>query len=350
MSWEPNQKNYDLPEERDGCIRLCGTPLQFGEFKLEITVTAQVSILNQDATFTRNIFIAPPSTTNSGFAMTNNVGCGQTTVSFENNNPSNGQDGYSYKWDFGLGGTTSDENPQPQNYTTPGVYPVNYQAIIDTFGFVLTEVKVLETDCSDFLGKPDLKLKITDANGAVVFENEAIQNLDPPVTFPLSLDILSGNYQLEVLDGDSGLNGGDDLCGTINFNQLSNGELSDGDLKVSLNIFHPIDTINVVDSVVVYEIPSTPIVSFDGSFLFCEGDSLELNASALSNTQQWYRDSTPINAATTATLKITEDGGYYIASISEEGCINTSPVAFLSPIPIPDAPVFKTRRQFIKHF
>lgn len=350
LSWEPNQKSYDLPDERDGCIRLCGTPLQFGEFKLEITVTAQVAILNQDATFTRNIFIAPPSTTNSGFAMTNNVGCGETRVSFENNNPSNGQAGYSYKWDFGLGATTSDENPQPQSYTEPGKYPVSYEAIIDTFGYILTEVKVLEADCSDFLGKPDLKLKITDANGIVVFENEAIQNLDPPVTFPLSLDILSGNYQLEVIDGDSGLNGGDDVCGTINFNQLSNGELLDGDLKVSLNIFHPVDTINVVDSVVVYEIPPTPIVSFDGSFLFCEGDSLELSASALSNTQQWYRDSTPINDATEATLKITEDGGYYIGSISEEGCINTSTIAFLGPTPIPDAPVLKQEGNLLSIF
>ncbi len=350
LSWEPNQKSYDLPDERDGCIRVCGTPLQFGLFTLEITVTAQVSILSQDATFTRNIFIAPPSATNSGFTMTNNVGCGETIVNFENNNPSNNGAGYSYRWDFGLGGTTADENPSPQRYTEPGVYPVNYQAIIDTVGYILTEVKVLETDCSDFLGKPDLKIKITDPEGAVVFENEAVQNLDPPITFPLSLDILSGNYQLEVLDGDSGLNGSDDICGTINFNQLSNGELLDGDLKVSINIFHPVDTINVVDSVVVYEIPAAPIISFDGNFLFCEGDSLELSAAPLSNTQQWFRDSTPINTAADATLKITEDGNYYVATISEDGCVNTSNSAFLGPIPIPDAPVLKQEGNLLSIF
>jgi len=282
--------------------------------------------------------------------MTNNVGCGHTTVSFENNNPSEGQAGFSYNWNFGLGSSTSDEHPIAQNYTVPGVYPINYQAIIDTVGYILTEVKVLEADCSDFLGKPDIRLKITDSEGMVVFENEAIQNLDPPITFPLSLDILSGNYQLEVIDGDSGLNGQDDICGTINFNQLSNGALADGDLKVSINIFHPVDTINVVDSVVVYEIPAPPIISFDGNFLFCEGDSLELNASALSNTQQWFRDSTPINAATNASLKITEDGGYYVATVSEEGCINTSSTAFLGPIPIPDAPVLKQEGNLLSIF
>ena len=350
LSWEPNQKEYDLPDERDGCIRVCGTPLEYGLFKLEITVNAQISILSQDATFTRNFFIAPPTTTNSGFTMTNNIGCGKTTVSFENNNPSEGKEGYTYTWNFGLGSTSSDENPIPQNYPQPGVYPVNYQAIIDTVGYILTEVKVLDAECSDFLGKPDLKLRITDQNDNIVFENEAIPNMDPPVTFPLNLDILSGNYKLQVIDGDSGLNGGDDICGTINFNQLSNGTLEDNELKVSINIFHPVDTIEVVDSVVVYEIPFAPIVSFDGAFIFCEGDSLELSASALSNQHQWFKDSTPIAGAVDPTLKITEEGAYYISTISEEGCINTSTQAFLGPIPVPDAPVLKQEGNLLAIF
>lgn len=350
LSWEPNQKEYDLPDERNGCIRVCGMPLEYGLFKLEITVNAQISILSQDATFTRDFFIAPPTTTNSGFTMTNNIGCGSTTVTFENNNPSAGKAGYAYNWNFGLGSTSADENPIPQNYTAPGVYPISYQAIIDTVGYILTEVKVLEAECSDFLGKPDLRLRISDQEDNIVFQNENIENTNPPVTFPLSLDILSGNYKLEVIDEDSGLNGGDDICGTINFNQLSNGTLEDGDLKVSINIFHPVDTINVVDSVVVYEIPFAPIVSFDGTFIFCEGDSLELSASALANQQQWFRDSTPIAGATDPTIKITEDGAYYISTISEEGCINTSTQAFLGPIPVPDAPVLKQEGNLLAIF
>lgn len=350
LSWEPNQKNYDLPDERDGCIRVCGTPLQFGLFKLEITVTAQVSILSQDATFTRNFYIAPPTTSNTGFTMTNNVGCGSTTVEFENNNPSNDADGYSYTWDFGLGGTSADENPQPQTYDAPGTYPVQYQAIIDTVGYILTEVKVLEASCDDFLGKPDIKIRISDAQDNIVFSNESVDNLEPPITFPLSLDIGEGNYKLEVIDDDSGLGGSDDICGTINFNQLSNGSLEDGDLKVSINIFHPVDTIMVTDSVIVYDIPFAPIVSFDGAFIFCEGDTLDLSASALSATHQWYRDSTPVAGATDATLGIVEDGAYYIQTTSEEGCLNTSPVAFLGPIPVPSAPVLQQEGNLLSIF
>ena len=290
LSWEPSQKSYDLPDERDGCIRVCGTPLQYGTFDLEITVTAQVSIIKQDATFTRKIYIAPPTTTNSGFTMTNNIGCGSTTVSFENNNPSLDQSGFTYQWDFGLGNTTNAENPQPQNFTEPGAYPIQYQAIIDTVGFILTEIKVLEADCSDFLGKPDIKIRVTDSDNNIVFENESVDNIEPPLTFPVNFPILEGNYKLEVIDDDSGLGGEDDLCGTINFNQLSNGEFSDGDLKVALSMFHPVDTVQVTDSVIVHEIPNRPIVSFDGAFIFCDGDTLEVSASALSNTQQWYQD------------------------------------------------------------
>ncbi|MEM1120174.1 MAG: T9SS type A sorting domain-containing protein [Bacteroidota bacterium] len=350
LSWEPSQKSYDLPDERDGCVRICGTPLQFGTFELEITVTAQVAIISQDATFRRSFFVAPPTISNDGFTMTNNVGCGSTNVSFENNNPSNGQAGYSYQWDFGLGGTSADENPQPQTYSETGIYPVKYQAIIDTVGYILTEVKINEASCDDFLGKPDLKIRITDPNDNIIFQNESVDNLEPPVTFPLNLKIEEGNYKLEVIDDDSGLGGSDDLCGTINFNQLSNGNLEDGDLKVSINIFHPVDTINSVDSVVVYDIPFAPIVSFDGDFIFCEGDTLELSASALSATQQWYRDSTPISGATDPQFGVTEDGGYYVQTTSENGCINTSPIAFLGPIPLPDAPVLKQEGNLLSIF
>ena len=350
LSWEPNQKNYNLPDERDGCIRVCGTPLEYGMFTLEITVTAQVSILNQDATFTRNIYIAPPTTSNNGFTMTNNIGCGSTAVSFVNNNPSNSSTGYSYTWNFGLSSSTNDENPIVQNYTEPGIYPIHYQAIIDTVGYILTEIKIVEAGCDDFLGKPDLKLRIYDSNDSIIFQNESIDNMEPPVSFPLNLPIFSGNYKFEVIDDDSGLGGGDDNCGTINFNRLTNGNLEDGDLKVSINIFHPVDTIKVVDSVIVNTIPSPPIVSYDGLFIFCQGDSLVLSASGLADNQQWYRDSTPIAAATATTLKIAEGGGYYIASISEAGCINTSPIAFLNPIPLPEAPVIKQEGNLLSIF
>ena len=40
LVWEPNQSDYDLPEERNGCVRICGTPLQFGLFEVDITAVS----------------------------------------------------------------------------------------------------------------------------------------------------------------------------------------------------------------------------------------------------------------------------------------------------------------------
>lgn len=350
LSWESSQGNYKLPEERDGCIKICGTPFEYGLFKLEITVTAKISILTQDATFTRNLYIAPPSSDNSGFSMTNNIGCGNATVSFENNNPSNGKTGYNYQWDFGLGSTTNDENPTVQNYTEVGVYPVSYQAVIDTIGYILTGIEVKEASCDDFLGKPDLKIRITNPQDSIIFENSSIDNLDPPVNFALNLDILEGNYKLEVIDDDSGLGGSDDNCGTINFNQLSNGILEDGDLKVALAIIHPVDTIRVIDSVTVLPKPIMPLVSYDENFLLCDQDSLLLTAIAVDEQIQWYQDSLSIADAIDTTFFVKEAGLYYVETINKSGCITTSESFSFTPTPLPSAPVLKQESNLLSVF
>ena len=214
----------------------------------------------------------------------------------------------------------------------------------------MTEVNIEEVGCDDFLGRPDLRIRITDEEENIIFQNESVDNTEPPIAFPLAVNIFDGNYKLEVIDDDSGLGGSDDICGTINFNRLSNGRLEDGALKVSLTIFNPVDTIRVVDSVVVNPLPPPPIVSFDGLAIFCEGDTLQLNASALANTQQWYRDSMQIAGATTPDLNITEGGGYFISSITEEGCQNTSPIAFLNPIPVPAPPVLQQESNLLSIF
>lgn len=350
LSWETSKNNYKLPEERDGCIKICGTPFEYGLFKLEITVTAKISILTQDATFTRNVYIAPPTSENSGFSMTNNIGCGEASVSFENNNPSDGRSGYSYLWDFGLGNTTSDENPIIQNYTEVGVYPVSYQATIDTIGYILTGIEVREASCDDFLGKPDLKIRITNSQDSIVFQNSSIDNLDPPVNFSLNLAILDGNYTLEVIDDDSGLGGGDDNCGTINFNQLSNGILEDGDLKVALSIIHPVDTIRVTDSVVVLPTPAMPLLVYDENFLFCDKDSLLITAVAVDNQIQWYKDSMPLAGSVDTTFFVQNIGEYYVETINESGCIATADAVYFAPIPLPGAPVLNQESNLLSIF
>ncbi|MFT5764257.1 MAG: hypothetical protein ACI8X3_001687, partial [Saprospiraceae bacterium] len=191
LSWETNATSYDPQDETDGCFKFCGTPLVPGLYIVEVTVEATVVIFSQEVTFPMEILILPSFSTNDGFSMTNSVGCGEITVSFENNVPSTGNTGFDYLWDFGNGNSSLDENPSEQTYSQPGTYIVNYQATIDTFGFVLTRVGVNDVSCfdiptfPDFSDKPDLHVEITDPDGNLIFSSPSVPNTDPPIeVFP----------------------------------------------------------------------------------------------------------------------------------------------------------------------
>ena len=147
LSWETAQTEYLPSEETDGCIQFCGTPLVADTFLVEITITAKVSIITQTTSFRFTMVVNPSSSNTDGFSLSNNISCGPTEVEITNNIPSNGQDGISYFWDFGNGNSTLNEQPNTQTYTEPGVYPITYQAIIDTVGYLLTSIEVLESGC-----------------------------------------------------------------------------------------------------------------------------------------------------------------------------------------------------------
>jgi len=348
LVWEANQNEYSLPDERNGCVRICGTPLQFGLFEVDITVTAQVSIISRSATFSRQLLIAPPSSENKGFTMTNNIGCGNTTVAFTNNNPSEGQAGFRYEWDFGNGMTSKEEQPTEQTYSSPGIYPVNYQVITDTLGSILTAIEVVEASCDDLLNKPDFYIRIYDPLDTLIFENSAISNTDAPITVPMNMPIGAGEYRLEVWDDDRGLGFKDDSCGAVFFNAASTDTLQDDDLKVLLSIIQTADTTRVQDSVVVFERPTAPIISLAETF-FCEGDSVILNTTYSENTE-WFMDGLPIANARDSFIVATEMGEYHVSYTSPEGCVVFSEAVFLETIPTPPAPIFSNTDNILRLF
>jgi len=116
LGWEANQLEFKVSEQTDGCVRFCGTPLQPGLYEVEVVVTAKVLIVTQTTSFSFPILIEPAVSTTEGFTMQNSSGCGELEVAFDNNVSSNGQAGFSYKWDFGNGQTSIDENPFNQIY------------------------------------------------------------------------------------------------------------------------------------------------------------------------------------------------------------------------------------------
>lgn len=325
LEWTPSQTFFDPSEMNDGCAKICGTPLIAGEYIAQVSIVATVFVIESETIFDVPITISPRQTQTEGFAMRNSTGCGSTTVTFQNNIPSNDNEGFSYQWNFGNGQMTDRENPLDIDYSEPGVYPVDYEVVIDTFGHFLTSVDVNEVECGDFLGRPDIQIVITDESGAEVFVSEVRDNVDLPVSFSLNFEIIEENYLLTILDADSGLGGDDDVCGVFNLTKLDTGNypgVSDV-ASIGYSILHPVDTIRSTDTVFVFPIPAEPQIEVEGDLAFCIGDSVVLNASYEENVQ-WYQDTLALVGENQAALTVKESGNYYVIYRSEDGCDSVS--------------------------
>lgn len=325
LSWESNQMIYDPSNETDGCFNFSGTPLQAGTYLIEVTVEATIIVFTQEATFFMELVVDPSSSITEGFTMLNNTGCGEVTVSFQNNIPSNGVDGFSYQWDFGNGNTSIDENPQDQTYSQPGFYIVNYEAEIDTVGYVLTRAVITGVTCNDiptapdWSQHPDMHIEIRDPLGNLIYNSETVWNTAPPVEYFPNIELMDGNYELKAIDEDSGINGADDVCGIVTFNKLSNGPLITGDFNMHLDIIHPVETVESSDTVWVFEVPDAPIISDISATSFCEGEMTVLTSS-YSEGNQWLLDGVELIDATDVDLEVSASGIYSVIYTNAMGC------------------------------
>ena len=353
LSWEANQREFDTSEETDGCVKICGTPLIPGLYNVEVVLDAQVVIISRRTSFSFTLLIQPGVTATDGFRMIYNVGCGELDVTFINTIPSNEVEGFSYRWDFGNGLVSEEENPMPLTYDEPGIYEVNYEAVIDTAGFFLTKVLIEETTCNDILGgRPDLKIDVIEPDGTTVYTSDIITNATLPLTFELLQPIEDiGNYSLRVTDDDSGIGGADDVCGIVNFTQNTEGSLTDGDdLKVTLTITHPVETINSKDTVFVFAQPEAPDLVLEEQFPLCEGDTIEAMVLNYQDGLQWVQDSTSLFEETEATLKISENGTYWARYISPEGCSSESLPVSASFGMVPSGIAFEVENNLLSVF
>ncbi len=342
LSWEPSQFEFDPGNETDGCVKFCGTPLVPGYYEMQIFVTAQVLTLNQSTSFTMSIYIAPSTSTTTGFGLQNSVGCGEVTVSFENLILSNGDAGFDYFWDFGNGEVSNEENPGDITYSIPGIYEINYEAIVDTSEYEFTTVQIVDAGCNDLSlppisnAPPELYIKIKDPSGDEIYVSDKINNAPLPSAFNVNIPLGPGDYTLEVRDDDLF---GSDHCGTVTFNRMTNDTLEDGSLKVELSIIHPVFTIQSTDTVFVYEIPEPPIIIPAGVNEICEGEELVLEADYAENLQ-WYKDSIAVLGATDSTFTTSSSGIYWVEYTSPDGCSSVSEALSLLELPLPATPSF----------
>ncbi len=339
LNWEASQESFKVQELTDGCVRFCGTPLVAGLYIVEVVVEAQILVLTETTSVSFPILIEPDSRKTQGFSISSASACGQLEVELTNLNPSNGQSGFSYRWDFGDGTESTAENPTTKRYTEPGSYPINYEAIIDTSGFFLTEVRINSVTCGDlFNNRADLKFRVFDPDENEVYASVVTENTDLPFITTLTLPLGPGNYRLFVEDEDSGLGGGDDNCGNINFTRTNSGVFTEGGLEVELIVLHPVDTIRASEVVTVLEQPGPPAIEPESGFEFCASDSATLAVTNFTTGLQWYRDSFPLSFSDSTTqLRISDTAAYRVVHTADNGCRSEAvfPRGQLLPTPGP---------------
>lgn len=344
LNWEANQMSFDPGDETDGCVKFCGTPLVPGMYEVEVFVTAEVAIVSQNTSFSFSIYIAPAGSSNDGFSMSNTSGCEEVTVEFTNNNPSNGQSGFSYLWDFGNSQTSTVENPAAVTYSEPGIYEVNYFAGVDTFGYELTTIQVTAAGCDDFSippifsPAPDLYLRLKDPDGNLILDTDPITNVSYPTVWNVNIFLGPGDYELEVRDDDSI---GSDGCGKVTINQATTDTLVDGELEVVATVIHPTIEFTSTDTVIVYEAPPAPIVSPDGLVEVCAGEEVELVADYEENLQ-WFVDTNALIGQTDQMLVVNVNGDFSVNYTDQNGCQSQSDIVTVQINGLPAAPAFST--------
>ncbi|MBL7776197.1 MAG: T9SS type A sorting domain-containing protein [Saprospiraceae bacterium] len=349
LFWQANQTVFETATQTDGCIKICGTPTKTDTFVMTVRLKATVFIFSQEASFPMTMYVAPKISITDGFTMTNVTGCGSTTVSFTNNVPSNGASGFTYAWNFGDSTTFSGENPPPHHYTKPGKYVVSYHAKIDTVGYRLVSATVLSVTCTDLVSAPDLYMFIKNTAGTVVFHSGAdITNATLPLTFPIGIPLdPQDNYNLEVWDEDSGLEGSDDLCGAVPFNILSGDTLTSGGFKIVLNVENPIEEVFSADTVTVYPKPLKPLITAN-KLSVCEGSDEIVLESSFGGGNHWWLNGQQIPGATDF-LYMPDTSGYYQVQVQNiYGCTNISDSAHVQFIPLPKKPTYLVDRNNLK--
>lgn len=344
LRWQANETVFDPSKKTDGCIKICGTPTANDTFVLTIRLKANVLFLSQETSFATRIFIAPETSQNNAFAMSNVTGCGKTTVSFKNNILSGGKPGFTYTWDFGDSTKFTGENPPPHLYSKPGLYKVSYTAKIDTAAVVLKSVNVLSVECADLvgLGSPDLYALLRDPQKKQIFRSPGdLINPTLPVKLEINQRIGAGNYTLEIWDEDGGLEGGDDPCGSVSFNILSGKDtLVANGFKVVLDLERPIREVKAVDTVIVYAVPIKPVIAAPRGTNSCEGLNNLLLTSSYGAGNLWLRNGMPIPDAVDFNIQPKVSGVYSVRVSSSQGCSATSDTIRLRFFPLPVPPVF----------
>lgn len=262
----PAVYDEDSPDTRDGCVTLCGTPLQADTFIVTISVLAETGILPPQPADIPLTFVVDPDTT-AGFTLSPNMGCAPLEVTFSNNiqvDPNFNQ-AATYSWDFGNGQSSTDENPVAVTYADSGTYAITQEAIVSTAEYFtyLDGITITAASCDDAFGDPEIFLTVQGSQSGIdTITGGGATNVPSsqlPLAFSFGQDIplVAGTrYTIDVDEDDSFSAQFPSIqdCGVVDFaadTTASIFSLTDGDLTLTVNLTH--DTLITYDTITTTE-------------------------------------------------------------------------------------------------
>ena len=334
LSWECNNSSnncqYDPTVNIRGCVKICGTPMQTGNFTMNVYVLTNLQTVgNFNSVQAMTIYIAPAGGGNSGFTFSPAQACDSATATFNalidgTPNPT------SYNWDFANGNTSTVKNPPVQHYTAPGDYVASLQTSI--LGYKVTGVNLTSVqpgwsgdveEPSSYFNHPDPFFEIINSVSTNLFTSPFLADVLSGTWNNLDINLISPPYTINIWDIDD-VSANDNL-GSFSFNVTGPGTIpftgsagTSGTITVQTFV---IQSFTHYDTIHVYESPSPATVSTIGQDSVCLGDSVQLVASGTGeNMVQWYNDTALIAGATSANYTTTQSGSYWVQLTNSSGC------------------------------
>jgi hypothetical protein len=340
LSWTcseaQNNCNYNPQMDVFGCINIHGTPLVSGNFQIDISILADLTVLQgYPYQFQMNLEILPQIIVNSNnaFLYSQSSPCAPALFSFTNNSLGNTL----YQWDFGNGSYSIDPNPNPQYYTDSGVYLIDFQAYaqVDTQVQILLNqltVQSMHNYGENFpsFEEADTYFKVK-KNGQIIYQSSVYIDQNPPVSWWPNLNLeLGQNYTIEIWEADESIGesyfGPDDYIGNhiLNLNSCTGCVAGNAniDYTIEINSIFPQALIHQTDTFTLFEGPSIPDLNYETS-------SQQLWSSPNPNYLQWYFNGQPIAGQNLTSLNPATDGYYHVMSINNYGCWQSSDTLFI---------------------
>lgn len=320
------------------------------------------------------------------FSASNTNVCPGDCISFTDNSQGNP---ISWFWNFSgaATGTANVQNPSSICYNNPGTYSVTLQISNSCGTFTSAQTGyitvgsgatpnitasgptdfceggnvVLSTNTigtyqwqqngADILGANNASLSVNESGVYTVsVSSGACAGLSNEITvnvFPTPTAVINALSATTFCDGDSLILQNADTAASYQWlfngapitgqsNQSTTADQA-GSYTMQVTSAEGCTAISAPVSVVVLNAAQPTIASANGQLSFCQGQSLQLTATAGMDSYQWYLNNLPIAGATNQAYTATATGSYSVVNTAANGCSASSESVIINLLPLPTA-------------